>query len=74
MRVVGILVGFTVILLGLRIAIIGIMTAFSGKVLVRAGLRTRWEPAPSMEDAWRLAFRDAVMGILLIILGVAMLM
>jgi hypothetical protein len=30
-------------------------------------------PAPTMDDVWKLAFRDGLMGILLIGLGVALI-
>ncbi len=47
-------------------------TALSGQILVRQGVRTRWRPAPTMNDAWKVAFRDGLMGILLIALGILM--
>lgn len=48
-------------------------TAISGKVLTRQGIRTKWQPAPTMNDAWKVAIRDALMGLLLIVLAVFLL-
>jgi hypothetical protein len=59
--------------MGLRIALIGVISGFSGKVLVRRGIRSGWEPAVSRDEAWKYALRNAVMGILLVILGVVMI-
>jgi hypothetical protein len=73
MRILGIIFAALAITLGLRIAFIAIMTVFSGKVLVRKGFRSSWQTPANTEDIWRYAFRDAIMGILLIILGVALI-
>ncbi len=73
MRILGILFAVVALLIGLRMTFIAIVTAFTGKVMVRHGVRSRWEPAPTMNDAWKYAFRDALMGILFIILGVTLL-
>ena len=73
MRILGIIFAVLAIILGLRIAFIAIITVFSGKVLVRKGLRSSWQTPANTEDIWRYAFRDAIMGILLIILGVVLI-
>ena len=73
MRILGIIIAVLAIILGLRIAIIAIMTVFSGKILVRKGLRSSWQTPANTDDIWRFAFRDAIMGILLIILGVVLI-
>ncbi len=60
-------------LFGLRLIYVAVKTALSGKVLVRQGFRTTWQPAPNHADALKTAFRDGLMGILLIVLAVALL-
>ena len=72
MRILGIVLAVIAILLGLRMVFSAIYMAFSGKVMVRQGLRNHWVTAPSMNDAWKMAFRNALMGLLLVILGVAL--
>ena len=72
MRIFGLFLAVLALLIGLRMIAIAIRTAFTGKVLVRAGLRSRWQPAPTMNDAWKFAFRDGLMGILFLILAVAL--
>jgi hypothetical protein len=59
-----------VTLFGLRLAGVALQTAVSGKVMTRRGLRSQWQPAPTRQAALKIAFRDALMGILLIALGV----
>jgi hypothetical protein len=67
-----ILAGFSLII-GFRLLVTAIQTALSGKVLVRRGrLKTEWQPAPTIEDAWKIALRDGLMGLLLIALGLAL--
>ncbi|HEX9923727.1 MAG TPA: hypothetical protein VGD99_13805 [Anaerolineae bacterium] len=67
-----ILAGFSLIV-GFRLLVTAIQTAISGNVLVRRGrLKTEWQPAPTIEDAWKTAFRDGLMGLLLIALGLAL--
>jgi hypothetical protein len=73
MRILSILLAAFAIIIGLRMAFIAAITAFTGKILVRTGLRSYWQPAPTMNDAWKYAFRDGLMGILFIILGVALI-
>lgn len=72
MRVLGILFAALAIMLGLRMALIAVRTAVTGQVLIRRGFRSYWQPAPDRGEAWGRAFRDAIFGILLIILGVAL--
>ena len=69
MRIFGILLAAIAFIIGFRMVTIALRTALSGKVLVRQGVRSKWEPAPSINDAWKVAIRDAIMGILLIVLG-----
>ena len=59
-----------VILFGFRLITMAMQTAFSGKVMVREGLHRKWQPAPTRNEAWKVACRDGLMGILLIVLGV----
>ena len=73
MRILGIFVAAFALIIGIRMVTLAIRTALSGKILTRQGVRTRWQPAPTMNDAWKIAFRDAIMGILLIILGFTLL-
>lgn len=73
MRILGIFIAALALIIGFRMVVLAIRTAFSGKVLIRQGMHSRWQSAPTMNDAWKIAFRDAVMGILLIILGVTLL-
>lgn len=73
MRIVGIFVAALAMLFGLRMILIAIRTAFSGKILVRTGVRSHWKAAPTTNEAWKVAFRDAIMGLLLITLGVVLL-
>lgn len=73
MRIFGIIFALFAIAIGLRMAVIAIRTALTGQVLVRRGLKSGWQPAPTRDDAWRYAFRDAIMGLLFIILGVALI-
>lgn len=73
MRIVGIFFAAFALLFGLRMVVTALRTALSGKILVRQGIRTRWEPAPTMNDAWKIAFRDGLMGILLVVLGVMLI-
>jgi len=73
MRILGIFVAAFALLFGVRMVALAVRTAFSGKILTRHGVRSQWLPAPTMNDAWKVAFRDAIMGILLIILGFTLL-
>ena len=73
MRLVAILIAALAVIIGCRMILVAARAAFTGKVLVRQGVRSRWEPAPSINDAWKVAIRDGLMGILLIVLGVFML-
>ena len=69
MRIFAIFIAGLVFIIGFRMVIMALRTALSGKVLVREGLRSRWKPAPDMNEAWKVAIRNAIMGILLIVLG-----
>jgi hypothetical protein len=50
-----------------------LQTALTGRILVRQGIRSKWHPAESMGEAWKIAFRDGLMGVLLIGLGIALI-
>jgi hypothetical protein len=67
------LIGGVAILIGVRMIGAAIYTFFSGKVLVRHGVKTKWVAAPPDTDFLVLLFRDGLMGILLVVLGVALL-
>lgn len=73
MRILGIFVAAFALIIGIRMVTLAVRTAFSGKILTRQGVRTKWQRAPTMNDAWKVAFRDAIMGILLIILAFTLL-
>lgn len=73
MRIVAIFAAALVIIFGARMVVTALQTALSGKILVRQGIRTKWQPAPTRDEAWKVAFRDGLMGLLLIVLGVVLL-
>jgi hypothetical protein len=73
MRIVGIFIAAFAFFFGFRMLLMAARTAISGKVLTRQGVRTKWQPAPTMNDAWKVAIRDALMGLLLIVLAVFLL-
>lgn len=72
MRILGLAAAALVILFGLRLTLIAMQTAVRGAVLVRSGFRTEWQPIDRGE-ALKRAFRDGLMGILLLVLGVFMM-
>lgn len=53
--------------MGLRLINIALQSVLRGKVLVRRGLRADWEESP---EVWGRAFRDGLLGLMLIALGV----
>jgi hypothetical protein len=65
--------GAIAILVGLRMLGAAIYTFTSGKVLVRRGVKTQWVSAPPNTDFFKLLFRDVLMGILLVVLGIALI-
>lgn len=73
MKIAGIVIAVLVLLFGLRMVLTALQTALSGKILVRQGFRTHWQPAPDINEAWKVAFRDGVMGLLLITLAFVIL-
>ncbi len=74
MRIVGIVFAAFSILFGFRLLVTALQTAISGKILVRQGrIRAKWQPAPTIDVAWKAAFRDGLMGLLLIALGLALI-
>jgi hypothetical protein len=60
MKIVAIFLAVLILFFGLRMVLTALQTALSGKVLVRQGFRTRWQPAPDMNEAWKIAFRDGL--------------
>jgi len=73
MRILALAIAMAALLFGFRMIFIAIRMAMSGKVLVRDGMRSRWQPAPTPQDAWKYALREIIMGLLFVILGVALL-
>ena len=69
MKILAILVAILVLLIGLRLVLTAVQAAITGKILVRHGIRSKWQPAPTRNDAWKAALRDGLMGLLLIVLG-----
>jgi hypothetical protein len=71
--VIKLFIAFVVIVIGLRTAGMGIYTFFTGKVLVRDGVKTKWINAPSDTDFLKILARDVLMGGLLVVLGVVLI-
>jgi len=69
MQLLFITLAILLILYGFRLIIVAGQAALTGRFLVRQGRRTYWHPAPSRLTALKSAFRDMLMGILLIVLG-----
>ncbi len=72
MRILGLVTAGLILLFGLRLTLIALQTAVQGKIMVRRGLRTEWQPVDRGE-ALKRAFRDGLMGILLLVLGMFMM-
>ncbi len=73
MRIFTVLLAGLVIIVGVRLVTTALHVVFSGKILVRQGIRSKWQTAPARNEAWKIAIRDGLMGILLIVLGVVLL-
>jgi hypothetical protein len=73
MMVIKFLVAGIVIVIGLRAVGAGFYTFFTGKILVRDGMKTKWVSAPSDTDFLTRLIREAVWGALLVILGIVLL-
>jgi hypothetical protein len=73
MRIVAIFVAVITMLFGFRLLVTALQSVVSGKILVREGIRTKWQPAPTRDELWNTAFRNGLMGVLLIILGIVLL-
>jgi hypothetical protein len=73
MLIIKLLAAFVVIIIGLRLAGMGIYTFFTGKVLVREGVKSKWVAAPSDTDFLKIMARDVLMGALLVVLGVVLI-
>ncbi len=72
MRLIGLVVAALVIVLGFRLITVAIQTAVRSKVLTRQGIRYEWH-AVDPSEAFKRAFRDGFMGVLLMVLGIFML-
>jgi hypothetical protein len=73
MRILSLAIAIFLLMFGVRMVVTALRTALSGKILVRQGAQFKWQPASTMNDAWKIAFREGLMGILLIVLGVALM-
>jgi hypothetical protein len=74
MRVFALFIAALVIIFGFRLVTIALQSFFSGKILVRQGVRrSEWQPAPDKNEVWKVAIRDGLMGLLLIVLGVVLI-
>ena len=74
MRIFALVIAALVIVFGFRLVTIALQSAFSGKILMRQGIRrSEWRPAPDKNEVWRAAIRDGLMGLLLIELGVVLI-
>jgi hypothetical protein len=73
MRIAAIVLAVFILFFGLRMILIAFQTALRGKVLVRQGFRTHWQPLPDPGEALKIAFRDAILGLLMIVLAFVML-
>jgi hypothetical protein len=72
MRILGLVAAGLILLFGLRLTLMAMQTALRSAVMVRRGIRTEWQPVERGE-ALKRAFRDGLMGILLLVLGVVMM-
>jgi hypothetical protein len=66
-------IAFLVIIVGFRTAGMGVYTFFTGKVLVREGVKSKWVSASPDTDFFKILARDVLMGGLLVVLGVVMI-
>lgn len=73
MRVLGIVIAILAFLFGLRYLATAVQTLWRGKILVRHGLRTTWQTVPESSLIWKTALRQAVMGALLLVLGLTLI-
>lgn len=73
MKLIGLLLAVMILLFGARLLITAGQAALTGRVLVRRGFRTQWEPAVTHQEALQIAFKNGLMGLLLLILGIAII-
>jgi hypothetical protein len=73
MKLAGLVIAGLVLLFGLRLIGMALQAAITGKVLIRRGWQGHWQKAPTRQDALKTAFRDGLMGALLLGLSVALL-
>jgi hypothetical protein len=69
MKIFNIVLAAFLLIFGLRMVLTAVQAAISGKILVRQGIRSKWQPVAVRSDAWKAAIRDGLMGLLLIVLG-----
>lgn len=73
MKILTVLIAVFVLLIGLRLLLTAAQAVISGKILVRRGFRSTWQPAPNRNEVWKLALRDGLLGLLLMVLGAVMI-
>lgn len=73
MRILGIILAIFFIIYGARLVITAGQAVITGRLLMRRGIRTYWQPAPSWKEAAETALREGIMGLLLVALGVFMI-
>ncbi len=73
MKTLAIILGAAALYFGVRLLLIAGRIAFSGQILVRNGTKSQWQPAPSSDYVWKMAFKEGLMGLLFVILGVALI-
>ena len=72
MRIFGIAIAALMLIFGFRLITVAFRAAVSSQVMVRDGVRYKWQPVPS-DEAWKRALRDGLMGLLLIVLSIVMM-
>lgn len=72
MRLFGLAVAALLVLFSFRLLTMAFQSALKSQVMVRDGLRWKWQPVPP-EQAWQRAFRDGLMGLLLLVLAMVMI-
>ena len=73
MKILTVLIAILILLIGLRLLLTAAQAAISGKILVRRGFRSSWQPALNRNEVWNLAARDGLLGLLLMVLGTMMI-
>ncbi len=73
MKTLAIILGGAALFFGIRLLLLAIRIVFSGQILVHKGTRSHWQPASTPQDTWKSAFREGLMGLLFVILGIALI-